>query len=167
MAWSLMSAEIDKKMQGSVSRPIRSFFSATMPLTGFEISVGGVLSIPVVAGLTFIGFKSWGEKTLDSSKLKPKKPAPATTAVAKKATPAKKSGPAEQTSATVKTTITEKTTDTDNKPATDKTTATDESAASSKKAAADSDQSAAQVKSSPKEKPAATSDMPAKPSQEA
>ena len=161
-----MSAEIDKKMQGSVSRPIRSFFSATMPLTGFEISVGGVLSIPVVAGLTFIGFKSWGEKNLDSSKLKPKKPAPATTAVAKKATPAKKSGP-EQTSATVKTTITEKTTDTDNKPATDKTTATDESAASSKKAAADSDQSAAQVKSSPKEKPAATSDMPAKPSQEA
>ena len=117
-----MSAEIDKKMQGSVSRPIRSFFSVTMPLTGFEISVGGVLSIPVVAGLTFIGFKSWGEKTLDSSKLKPKKPAPATTAVAKKATPAKKSGP-EQTSATVKTTITEKTTDTDNKPATDKTTA--------------------------------------------
>ena len=39
-----MSADIDKKMQGSVSKPIHSFFSATMALTGFEISVGGVLS---------------------------------------------------------------------------------------------------------------------------
>ena len=43
-----------------------------MALTGFEISVGGVLSIPVVAGLTFLGFKTWGEKSLDASKYKPK-----------------------------------------------------------------------------------------------
>ena len=43
-----------------------------MPLSGFEIAVGGMTSIPVVSGLVLLGYKSFGEKALDSSKLKPK-----------------------------------------------------------------------------------------------
>ena len=43
-----------------------------MPLSGFEIAVGGMTSIPVVGGLVLLGYKSFGEKNLDSSKLKPK-----------------------------------------------------------------------------------------------
>ena len=43
-----------------------------MPLSGFEIAVGGITSIPVVGGLVLLGYKSFGEKALDSSKLKPK-----------------------------------------------------------------------------------------------
>ena len=48
-----------------------------MALSGFEIAMGGVSSIPVLGGLIFLGFKAFGEKNLDASKLKPKKPAPA------------------------------------------------------------------------------------------
>lgn len=61
-----------------------------MALSGFEISVGGVLSIPVVAGLTFLGYKTWGERNLDVSKLKPKRPAPAAKPAAGDATTAQK-----------------------------------------------------------------------------
>ena len=39
--------------------------------------MGGVTSIPVLGGLIFLGFKAFGEKNLDASKLKPKKPATA------------------------------------------------------------------------------------------
>ena len=48
-----------------------------MALSGFEIAMGGVTSIPVLGGLIFLGFKAFGEKNLDASKLKPKKPATA------------------------------------------------------------------------------------------
>ena len=44
-----------------------------MALTGFEIAIGGITSIPVTAGLVFLGYKIFGEKQLDVSKLKPKK----------------------------------------------------------------------------------------------
>ena len=46
-----------------------------MALSGFEIAVGGITSIPVVGALVFLGFKGFGEKNLDSSKVKPKRPA--------------------------------------------------------------------------------------------
>ena len=45
----------------------------SMALTGFEIAIGGITSIPVTAGLVFLGYKIFGEKQLDVSKLKPKK----------------------------------------------------------------------------------------------
>ena len=45
----------------------------TMALTGIEIAIGGITSIPVTAGLVFLGYKIFGEKQLDVSKLKPKK----------------------------------------------------------------------------------------------
>ncbi|WP_148228800.1 hypothetical protein [Parasynechococcus marenigrum] len=54
-----------------------------MALSEFEIAIGGITSIPVVGGLIFLGFKSFGEKSLDTSKLKPKKKP-----VVKKETPA-------------------------------------------------------------------------------
>jgi hypothetical protein len=58
-----------------------------MALSEFEIVIGGLTSIPVVGGLIFLGYKSLGEGSLDTSKLKPKKK----TAVAKGApTPDKK-----------------------------------------------------------------------------
>ena len=58
-----------------------------MALSEFEIVIGGLTSIPVVGGLIFLGYKSLGESSLDTSKLKPKKK----TAVAKGApTPDKK-----------------------------------------------------------------------------
>ena len=58
-----------------------------MALSEFEIAMGGLTSIPVVGGLIFLGYKSLGESSLDTSKLKPKKK----TAVAKGApTPDKK-----------------------------------------------------------------------------
>ena len=110
-----------------------------MALTGFEISVGGVLSIPVVAGLTFLGFKTWGEKSLDASKYKPKKPAPA--AAAKKPAP-EKTAAAEKKAAS------------DKKPAPDKKPATEKTTADEKKPAAEA-------------KPAAKADTPAEKSQEA
>ena len=71
-----------------------------MALSGFEIAVGGIASAPVLGGLIFLGYKAFGEKNLDTSKLKPKKPAAAdkkaTPAAAKKAAPAadKKAAPA-------------------------------------------------------------------------
>ena len=39
-----------------------------MALSGFEIAIGGISSIPVVGGLIFLGFKAFGEKNLDASK---------------------------------------------------------------------------------------------------
>ena len=69
-----------------------------MALSGFEIAIGGVSSIPVVGGLIFLGFKAFGEKNLDASKLKPKKPAAAAkkapAAAEKKPAPAAKKAPA-------------------------------------------------------------------------
>ena len=44
-----------------------------MALSDFEIVIGGLTSIPVVGGLIFLGYKSLGESSLDTSKLKPKK----------------------------------------------------------------------------------------------
>ena len=44
-----------------------------MALTGFEIAIGRITSIPVTAGFVFLGYKIFGEKQLDVSKLKPKK----------------------------------------------------------------------------------------------
>ena len=52
-----------------------------MPLSGFEIAVGGIASIPVVSGLVLLGYKAFGEKGLDSSMLKPKAKPPAKKAV--------------------------------------------------------------------------------------
>ena len=46
-----------------------------MALTTFEIAIGGISSILTTAGLVFLAYKTWGEKRLDTSKLKPKKPA--------------------------------------------------------------------------------------------
>ena len=43
-----------------------------MALSGFEIAMGGITSIPVVGGIIFLGYKSFGESSLDASKLKPK-----------------------------------------------------------------------------------------------
>ena len=44
-----------------------------MALSEFEIAIGGLSSIPVVGGLIFLGYKSFGASSLDTSKLKPKK----------------------------------------------------------------------------------------------
>ena len=67
-----------------------------MALSGFEIAVGGLFSIPVVGGLVFFGYKAWGEKSLDASKLKPKKPAAAEKPAAEKKAPAKAKAVAEK-----------------------------------------------------------------------
>ena len=45
-----------------------------MALSGFEIATGGITSIPVTADLIFLGYKAFGEKNLDATKYKPKKP---------------------------------------------------------------------------------------------
>ena len=45
-----------------------------MALSSFEIAVGGITSIPILGGLVFLSYKAWGERNLDASKLKPKKP---------------------------------------------------------------------------------------------
>ena len=45
-----------------------------MALSGFEIATGGITSIPVTAALIFLGYKAFGEKNLDTTKYKPKKP---------------------------------------------------------------------------------------------
>ena len=63
----------------------------SMALTGFEIAIGGITSIPVTAGLVFLGYKIFGEKQLDVSKLKPKK-----------VTQPKKAEPTKETSKTKK-----------------------------------------------------------------
>ena len=44
-----------------------------MALSEFEIAIGGLTSIPMVGGLIFLGYKSFGESSLDTSKLNPKK----------------------------------------------------------------------------------------------
>ena len=56
-----------------------------MALSGFEIATGGITSIPVTAALIFLSYKAFGEKNLDTTKYKPKKPAQT-----KKAEPSKK-----------------------------------------------------------------------------
>ena len=63
----------------------------SMALTGFEIAIGGITSIPVTASLVFLGYKIFGEKQLDVSKLKPKK-----------VTQPKKAEPTKETSKTKK-----------------------------------------------------------------
>ena len=45
-----------------------------MALSGFEIATGGITSIPVTAALIFLAYKAVGEKNLDTTKYKPKKP---------------------------------------------------------------------------------------------
>ena len=49
------------------------YFSFPMSLSGFEISVGGITSIPLTSSLVLLLYKAFGEKRLDASKLKPKK----------------------------------------------------------------------------------------------
>ena len=44
-----------------------------MSLSGFEISVGGATSIPLISSLVLLLYKAFGEKGLGASKLKPKK----------------------------------------------------------------------------------------------
>ena len=44
-----------------------------MALSEFEIAIGGLTSIPVVGGLFLLGYKSFGESSLDTSNFKPKK----------------------------------------------------------------------------------------------
>ena len=44
-----------------------------MSLSGFEISVGGITSIPLTSSLVLLLYKVFGEKRLDASKLKPRK----------------------------------------------------------------------------------------------
>ena len=44
-----------------------------MALSGFEISVGGITSIPLTSSLVLLLYKAFGEKRLDASKLKPRK----------------------------------------------------------------------------------------------
>jgi len=44
-----------------------------MSLSEFEISVGGITSIPLTSSLVLLLYKAFGEKRLDASKLKPKK----------------------------------------------------------------------------------------------
>ena len=58
-----------------------------MALSGFEIATGGITSIPVTATLIFLGYKAFGEKNLDTTKYKPKKPVQT-----------KKAGPSKETS---------------------------------------------------------------------
>ena len=43
-----------------------------MSLSGFEIAVGGITSIPLSTSLVLLVYKAFGEKRLDMSKLKPK-----------------------------------------------------------------------------------------------
>ena len=42
-------------------------------MSEFEIAIGGFTSIPVLGGLIFLGYKSFGEISLDTLKLKPTK----------------------------------------------------------------------------------------------
>ena len=64
-----------------------------MALSGFEVAIGGITSIPVISGLIFLGYKSFGENSLDASKLKPKKKSAAKkeTSISEKKSPASKS----------------------------------------------------------------------------
>jgi hypothetical protein len=72
-----------------------------MALSGFEIATGGITSIPVTATLIFLGYKAFGEKNLDTTKYKPKKPVQT-----------KKTGPSKETSEPKKTDVSKKDTDT-------------------------------------------------------
>ena len=44
-----------------------------MSLSGFEIAVGGITSIPLTSSLVLLIYKAFGEKRLDTTKLKVKK----------------------------------------------------------------------------------------------
>ena len=81
-----------------------------MALSGFEIATGGITSIPVTAALIFLSYKAFGEKNLDTTKYKPKKPVQT-----------KKAGPSKETSESKKTDVSKKETDT-TKSATEKAT---------------------------------------------
>ena len=83
-----------------------------MALSGFEIATGGITSIPVTAALIFLSYKAFGEKNLDTTKYKPKKPVQT-----------KKAGPSKETSESEKADVSKKDTDT-NKSATEKESAT-------------------------------------------
>ena len=48
----------------------------SMSLSGFEIAVGGIASIPVTSGLCLLLYKTLGESHLDESKIKSKKVSP-------------------------------------------------------------------------------------------
>ena len=72
-----------------------------MALSGFEIATGGITSIPVTAALIFLGYKAFGEKNLDTTKYKPKKPVPT-----------KKAEPSKETSESKKNIVPKKDTDT-------------------------------------------------------
>ena len=44
-----------------------------MSLSGFEIAVGGITSIPLTSSLILLLYKAFGEKVLDTTKLKARK----------------------------------------------------------------------------------------------
>ena len=44
-----------------------------MSLSGFEIAAGGITSIPLTSSLVLLLYKAFGEKRLDTTKLKLKK----------------------------------------------------------------------------------------------
>ena len=46
---------------------------SSVSLSGFEIAVGGITSIPLLIILALLLYKEFGEKRLDTSKLKAKK----------------------------------------------------------------------------------------------
>ena len=75
-----------------------------MALSGFEIATGGITSIPVTATLIFLGYKAFGEKNLDTTKYKPKKPAQT-----KKAEPSQKASESKMNVVPKKDTDTKKT----------------------------------------------------------
>ena len=52
---------------------IDHYSKRAMALSNFEVAIGGLTSIPLLGGLIFLGYKSVGEISLDTSKLKPKK----------------------------------------------------------------------------------------------
>ena len=76
-----------------------------MALSGFEIATGGITSIPVTAALIFLGYKAFGEKNLDATKYKPKKPVQT-----KKAEPSKEISESKKNDAPKKDTVITKST---------------------------------------------------------
>ena len=52
---------------------IDSILSVFMSLSGFEIAVGGITSVPLMSGLVLLVYKSFGEKRLEISSLAQKK----------------------------------------------------------------------------------------------
>ena len=50
--------------------------SSSVPLSEFEIAVGGITSIPVVAGAIYISFKAFGQKNLIGDESKDVRKAP-------------------------------------------------------------------------------------------